>query len=67
MVLYFSKENFAKFHQNLPLLQLLEGLKIGVFLDKNVKTFDDGISCVKTKITRRSGCLLFCVESQCYI
>ena len=37
---------------------------MGVFLHKNVKTFDDGISCIKIKITRRYGCLLlfFCVE-----
>ena len=45
MVLSFSKDNFGKFHQELPLLQLFEGLKFGVFLYKNVKTFDDGISC----------------------
>ena len=31
---------------------------MGVFLHKNVKTFDDGISCAKNKITRRYGCLL---------
>ena len=49
MVLSFSKDNFGKFHQDLPLLQLFEGLKMGVFLHKNVKTFNDGISCVKTK------------------
>ena len=42
MVLSFSKDNFGKFHQDLPLLQLYEGLKMGVFLHKNVKTFDDG-------------------------
>ena len=47
MVLSFSKDNFGKFHQDLPLLQLNEGLKMGVFLHKNVKTFNDGISCVK--------------------
>ena len=37
---------------------------MGVFLHKNVKTFDDGISCIKIKITLRYGCLLlfFCVE-----
>ena len=57
MVLSFSKDNFGKFHKNLPLLQLFESLKIGVFLHKNAKTFNDGISCVKTKITR-FGCLL---------
>ena len=37
MVLSFSKDNFGKFHQDLPLLQLYEGLKIGVFLHKNVR------------------------------
>ena len=37
----------GKFHQYLPLLQLFEGLKMGVSWHKNVKTFDDGISCVK--------------------
>ena len=54
--------NFGKLHQDLPLLQLFEGLKMGIFLHKNVKTFDDGISCVK--ITQSYGCLLlfFCVE-----
>ena len=64
MVLSFCKDNFGKFHQDLPLLQLYEGLKMGVFLHKNVKAFDDGISCVNIKITRRYGCLLlfFCVE-----
>ena len=64
MVLSFSKDNFGKFHQDLPLLQLYEGLKMGVFLHKNVKTFIDAISCVKIKITQRYGCLLlfFCVE-----
>ena len=51
MVLSFNKDNFGKFHQDLPLLQLFEGLKMGVFLHKNVKTFDDGISCVNKKIT----------------
>ena len=58
MVLSVSKDKFGKFHQDLPLLQLYEGLKMGVFLHKNVKTFDDGISCVKIKIVRRNGCLL---------
>ena len=58
MVLSFRKDNFGKFHQSLPLLQLYEGLKMGVFLHKNVKTFDDGISCVKIKIIRKYGCLL---------
>ena len=64
MVLPFRKDSFGKFHQDLPLLQLYEGLKMGVFLHKNVKTFIDSISCVKTKITRRYGCLLlfFVVE-----
>ena len=59
---YLSADNFGKFHQDLPLLQLYEGLKMGVFLHKNVKTDDDGISCIK--ITRRYGCLLLfvCVE-----
>ena len=50
MVLSFSKDNFGKFHQDLPLLQQCDGLKMGIFLHKNVKTLDDGISCVKTKI-----------------
>ena len=49
MVLSLSKDNFSKFHQDLRLLQLFEGLKMGVFLHKNVKTFKDGISCVKNK------------------
>ena len=51
MVLSFSKDNFGKVHQYLPLLQLYEGLKMGVFLLKNVKIFKDGISCVKFLIT----------------
>ena len=54
----FSKDNFGKYHQDLPLLQLFEGIKMGVFLHKNVKPFNDSISYVKTKITRRSGRLL---------
>ena len=58
MVLSFNKDNFGKFHQDLPLLQLFKDLKMGVFLHKNIKkTFDDGISCLKTKMTQ-SGCLL---------
>ena len=43
MVLSFNKDNLGKIHKNFPLLQLFEGLKMGVFLYKNVKTFDDGI------------------------
>ena len=64
MVLSFSKDNYGKFHQDLSLLQLFEGLKMGAFLHKNVKTFDDGISCVTIKNTQSYGCLLlfFCVE-----
>ena len=58
MVLSFSKDNVGKFHQDLPLLRLYEGLKMEVFLHKNVKTFDDGILCVKIKIIRRYGCFL---------
>ena len=57
MVLYFTKDNFGKFHQDLPFLQLFKGLKMGVFLHKNVKKINDGILCVKTKSTW-SGCLL---------
>ena len=34
MVLTFSKDNFGKLDQDLPLLQLYEGLKMGVFLHK---------------------------------
>ena len=37
-----SADNFGKFHQDLPLVQLSEGLKMGVFLHQNVKSFDDG-------------------------
>ena len=35
--LFFSKDNFGEFHKDLLLLQQFEGLKIGVFLHKNVK------------------------------
>ena len=34
---------------------------MGVFLHKNVKISDNGISCVKIKITRRYGCILLFV------
>ena len=34
MVLSFSRDNFGMFRQDLPLLQLFDGLKLGVFLHK---------------------------------
>ena len=60
MVISFGKDDFGKFHKDLPLLQLFEGLKMGVFLHKNVKTFDDGISKLHEGL--HASFYFFCVE-----